>query len=183
WDLGGTLVDTYPDVDRTLATAVHASPDAEDIAEVAQLTRRSSSLAISTLAERHGVPEQRLRAAYDALKDRWARQPPPAMEGARQVLGTVRAGGRSNLVSTNRDRQSATVLLEALGLEIEIDDMVCARTASPANRTRPWSGCCWSAAAWHRSSAWPWGTGRPMSKRLRASGCRGRCSSPRESPC
>src|SRR5690625_6045144 len=76
WDLGGTLVDTYPDVDRTLATAVHASPDAEDIAEVAQLTRRSSSLAISTLAERHGVPEQRLRAAYDALKDRWARQPP-----------------------------------------------------------------------------------------------------------
>ncbi len=53
WDLGGTLVDTYPDVDRTLATAVHASPDAEDIAEVAQLTRRSSSLAISTLAERH----------------------------------------------------------------------------------------------------------------------------------
>src|SRR5690625_6328240 len=56
WDLGGTLVDTYPDVDRTLATAVHASPDAEDIAEVAQLTRRSSSLAISTLAERHGVP-------------------------------------------------------------------------------------------------------------------------------
>src|SRR5690625_6879471 len=62
WDLGGTLVDTYPDVDRTLATAVHASPDAEDIAEVAQLTRRSSSLAISTLAERHGVPEQRLRS-------------------------------------------------------------------------------------------------------------------------
>ncbi|HJB09824.1 MAG TPA: HAD family hydrolase [Candidatus Brachybacterium merdavium] len=131
WDLGGTLVDTYPDVDRTLATAVHASPDAEDIAEVAQLTRRSSSLAISTLAERHGVPEQRLRAAYDALKDRWARQPPPAMEGARQVLGTVRAGGGSNLVSTNRDRQSATVLLEALGLEVEIDDMVCAPDGFP----------------------------------------------------
>ncbi len=53
------------------------------------------------------------------------------MEGARQVLGTVRAGGGSNLVSTNRDRQSATVLLEALGLEIEIDDMVCAPDGFP----------------------------------------------------
>src|SRR5690625_2962285 len=126
WDLGGTLADTYPDVDRTLAAVVHASPDAEDIAEVAQLTRRSSSHAITMLAQRHGVPEQRLRAAYDSLKDRWARQPPPAMEGARQVLGTVRAGGGSNLVSTNRDRQSSTVLLEALGLEVVIDDMFCA---------------------------------------------------------
>lgn len=131
WDLGGTLADTYPDVDRTLAAVVHASPDAEDIAEVAQLTRRSSSHAITMLAQRHGVPEQRLRAAYDSLKDRWARQPPPAMEGARQVLGAVRAGGGANLVSTHRDRRSATVLLEGLGLEAEIDDMVCAPDGFP----------------------------------------------------
>src|SRR5690625_2303781 len=131
WDLGGTLVDTYPDVDRTLATAVHASPDAEDIAEVAQLTRRSSSRAISTRAARHGAPEHGLRAADGALEARAARQPPPAMEGARQVLGTVRAGGGSSLVSTTRDRQSATVLLEALGLEVDIDDMVCAPDGFP----------------------------------------------------
>src|SRR5699024_12347899 len=55
----------------------------------------------------------------------------PSWEGARQVLGTVRAGWGSNLVSTNRDRQSATVLLEALGLEVEIDDMVCAPDGFP----------------------------------------------------
>ena len=43
WDLGGTLVDTYPDVDRALAEAVRAEPDDELLREVATLTRRSSS--------------------------------------------------------------------------------------------------------------------------------------------
>lgn len=131
WDLGGTLVDTYPDVDRALAEVVHATPDQHDLDEVAQLTRRSSAQAITVLARRHGIAEQELRAAYEALKERWARQPPPAMAGAREVLAAVRASGGSNLVSTHRDRQSATVLLEALGLEAEIDDMVCAPDGFP----------------------------------------------------
>lgn len=129
WDLGGTLADTYPDVDRALAEVVHASPGQCDIDEVAQLTRRSSSHAITTLARRHGVPKQKLRAAYEDLKDRWARQPPPAMAGAHRVLAAVRESGGSNLVATHRDRDSATMLLEALGLGV--DDLVCAPDGFP----------------------------------------------------
>lgn len=124
WDLGGTLANTYPDVDRALAEVIHPDPDEAQLHEVAELTRRSSSHAITALSQRHSVTEQELRRAYDALKDRWTRQPPPVMAGAHEVLAAVRDGGGLNLVATHRDRDSATVLLEAL--DLEVDDMVCA---------------------------------------------------------
>ncbi|MFJ6042825.1 HAD family hydrolase [Brachybacterium paraconglomeratum] len=124
WDLGGTLVDTYPDVDRALAEALRAEPDQELLHEVAVLTRRSSSEAITELAARHEVPEARLRAAYEATKEQWARRPPPLKDGAREVLAAVRERGGPNLVATHRDRESAAALLAAHGLEV--DDMVCA---------------------------------------------------------
>ncbi|WP_062950942.1 MULTISPECIES: HAD-IA family hydrolase [Brachybacterium] len=129
WDLGGTLVDTYPDVDRALAEALSAQPDRELLHEVAVLTRRSSSEAITALAARHEVPEARLRAAYEATKEQWARRPPPLKDGAREVLAAVRERGGLNLVATHRDRASAAALLAAHGLEV--DDMVCAPDGHP----------------------------------------------------
>lgn len=129
WDLGGTLVDTYPDVDRALAEALSAQPDRELLHEVAVLTRRSSSEAITELAARHEVPEARLRTAYEATKEQWARRPPPLKDGAREVLADVRERGGLNLVATHRDRASAAALLAAHGLEV--DDMVCAPDGHP----------------------------------------------------
>lgn len=126
WDLGGTLVDSYPDVDRALAVAVHgedAVGEAE-LHEVAGLTRVSSGHAIETLARRHGVPETRLRTAYERTKKTWRTDPPPAVAGAHEVLAAVTAAGGLNLVATHRDRESATQLLRTLGLDV--DDMVCA---------------------------------------------------------
>lgn len=129
WDLGGTLVDTYPDVDRALAGALRADPDRELLHEVAVLTRRSSSEAITELAARHEVPEARLRTAYEATKEQWARRPPPLKDGAREVLAAVRERGGLNLVATHRDRESAAALLAAHGLEV--DDLVCAPDGHP----------------------------------------------------
>lgn len=129
WDLGGTLVDTYPDVDRALAGALRAEPDQELLHEVAVLTRRSSSEAITELAARHEVPEARLSAAYEATKEQWARRPPPLKDGAREVLAAVRERGGLDLVATHRDRASAAALLAAHGLEV--DDMVCAPDGHP----------------------------------------------------
>ena len=124
WDLGGTLADTYPDVDRALAMVLDPRPGPELLHEVALLTRRSSSHAISTLAARHELPEQELRRAYEQTKRDWQQAPPPVMPGARELLAAVRAQGGLNLVATHRDRDSATDLVERLGLGI--DDMVCA---------------------------------------------------------
>lgn len=129
WDLGGTLMDTYPDVDRTLAGVVHDEADEAAIMEVARLTRISSSHAISTLAQRYGVPEARLRDAYEAIKDQWEQQAPPLVEGALEVMEAIRESGGLNLVATHRDRASATVLVDSLGLPV--DDMVCAPDGFP----------------------------------------------------
>lgn len=124
WDLGGTLVNTYPDVDRALASALDPQPDEELLHEVARLTRISSSHAISTLAARHQVSERRLRTAYEATTLHWQEHPPAVMEGAPELLAAVHESGGLNLVATHRERASATALIEALGLPI--DDMVCA---------------------------------------------------------
>lgn len=131
WDLGGTLLDTYPVVDRALASAVHGDDEvsAADIKEVAELTRISSGHAIETLAHRHGVPEADLRDAYEGTKATWRFSPPPVMDGAREVMAAVRAAGGLNLVATHRHRNSATTLLEEVGLEV--DDMVCASDGFP----------------------------------------------------
>lgn len=129
WDLGGTLMDTYPDVDRTLAGVVHDEADEAAIMEVARLTRISSSHAISTLAQRYGVPEARLRDAYEAIKDQWEQQAPPLVECALEVMEAIRESGGLNLVATHRDRASATVLVDSLGLPV--DDMVCAPDGFP----------------------------------------------------
>lgn len=124
WDLGGTLADTYPDVDRALATVLDPQPGTELLHEVALLTRISSSHAISTLAARHEVPEHRLRTAYETTKQQWLEDPPPVTDGARELLAAVREQGGLNLVSTHRDRDSATALLASLDLQVQ--DMVCA---------------------------------------------------------
>ncbi|WP_299303250.1 HAD family hydrolase [uncultured Brachybacterium sp.] len=124
WDLGGTLVDTYPDVDRALASALDPQPGEELMGEVGQLTRISSSHAISTLAARHEVSERRLRTAYEATKQHWQEHPPAVMDGARELLAAVHGSGGLNLVATHRERGSATALLTAL--ELPIDDLVCA---------------------------------------------------------
>lgn len=132
WDLGGTLVDTYPDVDRALASAVHGddpAPTGAELDEVARLTRVSSGHAIEVLAERHGRPEGVLREAYEATKQLWRTSPPPVMDGAREVMEAVRLQGGLNLVATHRDRASASQLLHTLGLEV--DDMVCAPDGFP----------------------------------------------------
>lgn len=124
WDLGGTLVDTYPDVDRALASTIDPRPGPELLHEVALLTRLSSSQAISTLATRHQVPERRLRIAYEATKLHWQEHPPPVMDGARELLEAVHRSGGLNLVATHRERGSALALIDAL--ELPIDDLVCA---------------------------------------------------------
>lgn len=127
WDLGGTLVDTYPDVDRALASAVSGDgrpPTQAQLDEVARLTRVSSGHAIEVLAERHGRPAEALRDAYEATKELWRTSPPPVMPGAQEVMEAVRRLGGLNLVATHRDRDSASQLLHTLGLRV--DDLVCA---------------------------------------------------------
>lgn len=121
WDMGGTMVNTYPEVDSALAQAVRAAGHPIEIMEVAPLTRRSIRFAITTLAQRYDLSPDYLRSAEQAVKTRWEKFPAPAMPGVHALAASV-AG--KNLVVTHRDRRSACALLE--GLRISVDAMVCA---------------------------------------------------------
>lgn len=125
WDMGGTLVDTYPQVDRTLArTAWGDAASPEQLHEVAALRQESIAHAMDVLVARHGADRGSLESAYDALKKRWRSHPAPLMDGAEQVMVAVHRCGGLNLVATHRDRTSAQALIDALG--ITVDDLVCA---------------------------------------------------------
>lgn len=122
--MGGTLVDTYPEVDRTLAGVVWSEPTEEQLSEVAQLRSESIAHAIEVLAMRYDIPSELLDDAYALLKKKWVHDPAPLMAGAAEVMAAVRRGGGLNLVATHRDRTSAENLFHALG--VQVDDLVCA---------------------------------------------------------
>lgn len=129
WDLGGTLVDTYPALDAALADVVRRHGHELQDAEVTVFTRRSTGEAIAALSTRFGIPEEEFERANDALKHGWQSWPPPAMAGARQLLRDVSAAGGLNLVVTHRDRESAESLLK--GLDLEVDDLIATSDGHP----------------------------------------------------
>lgn len=127
WDMGGTLIDTYPEVNQTLTRAVNG--DEDTYREVCDLTRTSIAHAIKTLATRYGVEAEVLKASYRKLKQHWRTHPAPLMAGARELIAAVSAGGYLNIVITHRDRTSATHLLHAH--DLAIDAMICASDGYP----------------------------------------------------
>lgn len=122
WDMGGTLVDTYPQLDAALAAVVERHGGTVGLDEVTKLTRRSTGDAISALATRFDIDEAEFEAANDALKKHWLTDPAPVMPGAHEVMEAVRSAGGLNLVVTHRDRASASSLVDSLGLRI--DDLI-----------------------------------------------------------
>lgn len=130
WDLGGTMVQTYPELDAALLEVAHSHGHPEVTPEeVSALTRISTGQAMAALAARTRVAIDEFQQAEQALKVRWRTDPPAAMPGAAELLDRVRTGGGINVVVTHRDRRSSESLLEQLGLVVE--DMVCAPDGYP----------------------------------------------------
>lgn len=129
WDMGGTLVDTYPELNRALASVASRGGEAVPIDDVAALTRVSTSHAIEALAARSGIPRDAFEQANEELKRRWKSEPAPVMAGARELMADVHAAGGLNLVITHRDRASAESLVAAL--DLRLDDMMCAPDGYP----------------------------------------------------
>ncbi len=124
--MGGTIVNTYPELDAALAGVVRSCGGTIDEHDVAVLTRRSTGEAIATLTARYDIPESEFRSAVAALKQHWRTSPPPAMPGIHEAMAAVSG---LNLVVTHRERSSAVSLLQSLG--ITVDDLVCAPDGCP----------------------------------------------------
>ena len=126
WDMGGTVVNTYPQLDAALADVIRSHGGRVEDHDVALLTRRSTAEAISTLAGLHGIKESEFRQTETALKAHWRTSPPPAKPGTRETMARVSG---LNLVVTHRERASAESLLASLG--IVVDDLICAPDGYP----------------------------------------------------
>lgn len=126
WDMGGTIVNTYPQLDAALASVVrrHGSSIADH--DVAVLTRRSTGEAISALSLQYNIAVEEFREAETALKATWLTSPPPSMPGIHEAMA---AASGLCLVVTHRERASAEALLDSLG--IIVDDLICAPDGYP----------------------------------------------------
>lgn len=122
WDLGGTLVDTYPQLDQALAGVVRRHGGQVTTAQVAIWTRRSTGAAMDELSREFGIPVSEFEAAEADLKALWHQHPAPVMPGARELMTDVAAAGGLNLVVTHRDRVSAMSLVG--GLDLPVDALV-----------------------------------------------------------
>ena len=130
WDMGGTLIDTYPSIHRALRDVLADSGATVPLDEIAALTSATSiAEAILTLARQHAVDADALTSAYESVKSGWSAEPPVLLPGAAELMSFVRARGGKNVVVTHRDRESAERLLAATGLEI--DDLICASDGHP----------------------------------------------------
>lgn len=148
WDMGGTLVDTYPAIDALFAAEVTNAGGSITVAEVAALTRVATSHAMAELEARFPVTAEGLTEAYAELKTQWRTTPPPVMDGARELMAAVRESGGLNIIVTHRDRPSAEDLLQATGLHA--DDLIC---APDGYRRKPDSQMYELALARHRLAA------------------------------
>ena len=134
WDMGGTLIDTYPGVVAALCRAAYGDTAPEHLRYTGSLTHVSTAHAVTTLSAARGVAPKDLEQALEDLKTRWRTRPAPVMDGARELIARVWEKGGLNLVATHRDRASATMLVTVLGLDL--DDMVCAPDG-PARKPSP----------------------------------------------
>jgi len=129
WDMGGTMIDTYPQVDQVLYRVCRLHGCEVDDGEISRLTRVSIAETGEELSRRCGIPIREFVNAYADLKLRWRTDPPPVMTGARELLAAVTERGGMNLVVTHRDRVSAEDLL--IAHDLEVDDMICAPDGYP----------------------------------------------------
>ena len=98
WDMGGTLIDTYPEVVRALSRAAYGDTAPSHLREIGALTQYSIAHAIESLSVSRGVPRADLERAYEELKTRWRTRPAPVMDGARELIATG-AGRRAASIS------------------------------------------------------------------------------------
>lgn len=129
WDLGGTLVDSYPSIRRAFLSVLAEHGTSMSEPDLQRLLNASISTTIEALSLRFGIEHSEFTSAYEALKDRWALHPAPVMPGAVSIMSEVRRRRGKNLVVSNRDRSSATMLIRVTGLRV--DDIICASDEIP----------------------------------------------------
>lgn len=114
WDLDGTLIDTYPGVNRALHRVLTDHGTGVTLREVEERCFVAVSTAISHWSEEYTIDAAELKEAYHEAK-RAMRQCPPVMPGARELYEAAQASGGVNMMVTHAEAEHLA-LLDAAGL-------------------------------------------------------------------
>ena len=132
FDLDGTLVDSFPGIERSLRSAVR-EVTGTDIAVPRKIVGPSLRILVSTLLalpESDGRVEavaKSFRALYDA--EGW--QDTVAYEGVRPTLDVLRARGMRLFVATNKVERPTRAILAHLGLDDGFEIVLCRDSVKP----------------------------------------------------
>jgi phosphoglycolate phosphatase-like HAD superfamily hydrolase len=130
WDAGGTLFDTYPAKARAIQQALAALGGEAPYADVLRLTRITTHHALETLAQRHEVDLEALRADYE---ERYRAVPPeeqPPFPGVKEICRYICHIG-DNFVVTHRAASSLNRLLRAHEMDIYFADSLTKESPFP----------------------------------------------------
>lgn len=124
WDAGGTLFDTYPAVTRAFAEALRGLGASAPDAHILQLARRSTQVAIRTLAQESGVDAAHLEAAFRRNYDAMPATAQPPFPGVVAICAALLERGGRNFIVTHRGRDSLLALLAAHAMTFYFADML-----------------------------------------------------------
>lgn len=129
WDLGGTLVNSYPSIRKAIRSVLNGANVQISELELQQMLNESIQSTFETLSERFGIAAEQFSEAHTDLKEKWAVNSAPLMPGAQSVMSEVKRMRGLNLIVTNRDIDSASLLVRVT--KLHVDDMICASEEMP----------------------------------------------------
>ncbi|MBN2195639.1 MAG: HAD-IA family hydrolase [Polyangiaceae bacterium] len=124
WDLGGTLIDTYPATVEVFLGMLEDWGVQAEPAEIRALFRTSTDHALRVTAARYGLDFEVVRSRHQAAAARIPEARMLPFPGAREALAVVQARGGLNLLVTHRSRVGALALLRRHGLADRFHDLV-----------------------------------------------------------
>jgi HAD superfamily hydrolase (TIGR01509 family) len=117
WDFDGTLINTYPAVNKAFQDALTSMGASEDLPFIAELTVQSLGHCLKVLADKHAVSEEELA---DHFGDHYSSMGPeiqPPYPGVPDICKAVVQRGGSNFIFTHRATESMMQMLKVHQLD------------------------------------------------------------------
>jgi len=116
WDADGTLLDTYPVIDRSILKSLEMLGQTCPLDEISKLGKVSLTHCMSTLSQKYGVDQDELLRLHGENYLSFSLEEQPPFDGVVRICERIVAGGGQNFIVTHRGRESLEQLLTFHGM-------------------------------------------------------------------
>jgi HAD superfamily hydrolase (TIGR01509 family) len=117
WDFDGTLLNTYPAINKAFQDALISLGASEDLSYIAELSLISLGHCLKALADKHAVSEEELEAQFHEHYNSMGPETQKPYPGVPDICRAIVQRGGSNFVFTHRGTGSMMRLLKAHRLD------------------------------------------------------------------